>query len=114
MSEEFISQADKVGEMEARGYVGRVDGMQRNIFAVRQDGELGVYLNKCPHAGALLDHIQRRFLTPDGKWDGQTHRIDSDFKERAKLNENCWTPHGDRIAKMIRTGYFWNPVHMPH
>lgn len=66
MSDERICEADEVGEMEARGYVGRVDGMQRNIFAVRQSGELRVYLNKCPHAGALLDHIQGQFFTPDG------------------------------------------------
>ena len=50
----------------------------------------------------------------DGKWDCQTHRVDGDFEEQAKLNENCWIPHGDRIAKMIRSGYFWNPDHMPH
>ena len=25
-----------------------------------------------------------------------------------------WLPHGDRIAKMVRTGEFWNPAHMPH
>ena len=36
------------------------------------------------------------------------------YEEQAKLNENCWIPHGDRIAKMIRSGYFWNPDHMPH
>jgi nitrite reductase/ring-hydroxylating ferredoxin subunit len=66
LSDEHICAADEIGELEARGYVGRVDGMQRNIFAVRQDGELRLYLNKCPHAGALLDHIQGKFFTPDG------------------------------------------------
>jgi nitrite reductase/ring-hydroxylating ferredoxin subunit len=66
MAEEHICAADDIGEMEARGYVGRVDGMQRNIFAVRQGGALQLYLNKCPHAGALLDHIKGQFFTPDG------------------------------------------------
>ena len=67
-SGERICAADEIGEMEARGYVGRIDGMQRNIFAVRQNGILHLYLNKCPHAGALLDHIQGQFFTPDGRF----------------------------------------------
>jgi len=50
----------------------------------------------------------------DGKWDCQAKRVEGNFEEQAKFNENCWIPHGDRIAKMIRTGYFWNPDHMPH
>ena len=41
-------------------------------------------------------------------------RIDYDYESQAKYNENCWIEPGDRIAKMIRTGYFWNPDHMPH
>lgn len=68
MSGEFICVADEIGEMQAKGYVGRVEGMQRNIFAVRQDGVLHLYLNKCPHAGALLDHIPGQFLTPDARF----------------------------------------------
>ncbi|MEP4379382.1 MAG: Rieske (2Fe-2S) protein [Alphaproteobacteria bacterium] len=66
MAQEHICAADDIPEMEARGFVGRIDGMQRNIFAVRRDGALHLYLNKCPHAGALLDHIQGQFFTPDG------------------------------------------------
>jgi len=52
--------------MEAHGFVGRVGGMQRNIFAVRRNGQIHVYLNCCPHAGALIDHIPGRFFAPDG------------------------------------------------
>ena len=66
MSDERICDADDLGEMEARGFVGRVGGMQRNIFAVRRHGEIYVYLNQCPHAGSLIDHIQGKFFAPDG------------------------------------------------
>jgi nitrite reductase/ring-hydroxylating ferredoxin subunit len=52
--------------MEARGFVGRVDGKQRNIFAVRRNGEIYIYLNQCPHVGSLIDHIQGQFFAPDG------------------------------------------------
>ena len=50
----------------------------------------------------------------DGQWDATTHRVEFDCEEQAKFNENCWIEHGDRVSKMIRTGYFWNPEHMPH
>lgn len=49
-----------------------------------------------------------------GKWHAEIKRVEYDFESQAKYNENCWIEHGDRIAKMIRTGYFWNPEHMPH
>lgn len=65
MSEERIFDEADLAEMEARGYVGRVAGMQRNIFAVRRDGEIYVYLNQCPHAGSLIDHIPGKFFAPD-------------------------------------------------
>lgn len=50
----------------------------------------------------------------DGKWRAEAKRVEFDCEEQAKYNENCWIEHGDRIAGMIRTGYFWNPDHMPH
>jgi hypothetical protein len=57
------------------------------------------------------------FLTEylgDGKWNAEVKHIEFDCEAQATLNENCWIEHGDRIAGMIRTGYFWNPDHMPH
>lgn len=50
----------------------------------------------------------------DGQWNAETKRVEFDCEEQASFNENCWIDHGDRIAGMIRTGYFWNPEHMPH
>lgn len=40
--------------------------------------------------------------------------LDAAQEAVAKENENGWLPHGGRIAKMVRTGEFWNPAHMPH
>jgi len=50
----------------------------------------------------------------DGEWHTEIKHIEFDCEEQATLNENCWIEHGDRIAGMIRSGYFWNPDHMPH
>ena len=61
-----ICELDDIGDMEAHGFIGRIEGKQRNIFAVRKDGAYYVYVNKCPHAGALIDHIQGKFFTGDG------------------------------------------------
>jgi hypothetical protein len=49
-----------------------------------------------------------------GKWHAETKRVDYDYESQAKYNDNCWIEHGERIGKMVRTGYFWNPEHMPH
>ncbi len=50
----------------------------------------------------------------DGKWDCRVERAEADNEAQAKLNEESWIEHGERIAGMIRTGTFWNPDHMPH
>ena len=50
----------------------------------------------------------------DGEWRVEIKRVEYDCEAQAKKNENGWMPHGERIAKMVRTGEFWNPAHMPH
>ncbi|MFT5181437.1 MAG: putative phosphodiesterase [Alphaproteobacteria bacterium] len=50
----------------------------------------------------------------NGKWNAEVKHVEFDCEEQATFNENSWIEHGDRIAGMIRTGYFWNPDHMPH
>ena len=57
---------DEIADMQAKGFIGRVDGKQRNIFAVRKNGAYFVYVNQCPHAGALIDHIPGKFFNGDG------------------------------------------------
>ena len=49
-----------------------------------------------------------------GKWHAEIKRVDYDKDAQAKKNAEGWMPHGDRIAKMVRTGELWNPAHMPH
>jgi nitrite reductase/ring-hydroxylating ferredoxin subunit len=61
-----ICDLEDIGDGEAKGFVGHVEGKQRNIFAVRKGADYLVYLNFCPHAGALLDHIQGKFFNSDG------------------------------------------------
>jgi nitrite reductase/ring-hydroxylating ferredoxin subunit len=36
------------------------------LFAVRQGGEIRVYVNSCPHLGTPLDWAPDRFLSADG------------------------------------------------
>lgn len=50
----------------------------------------------------------------DGAWRVETKRVEYDREAQARKNEEGWMPHGERIAKMVRTGEFWNPAHMPH
>lgn len=50
----------------------------------------------------------------DGKWHAEIKRVAYDVESQSKKVENSWLPHGDRIAKMVRAGEFWNPAHMPH
>ena len=50
----------------------------------------------------------------DGDWHVDIHRVTYDFEAQAKKNETGWDPGGDKQAKTIRTGEFWNPAHMPH
>ena len=61
-----LCDRDAIGDGEAKGFIGVVAGKQRNIFAVRKADDWFVYLNQCPHAGALIDHIQGRFFNGDG------------------------------------------------
>ena len=50
----------------------------------------------------------------NGRWNAEIRRVEYDFEAQAKLNEEGWHPHGERAAKTIRTGEYWNPAHMPH
>lgn len=61
-----LCDLNDIADNEAKGFVGRVDGKQRNIFAVRKGDAYLVYLNCCPHAGALIDHIPGKFFNGDG------------------------------------------------
>ena len=38
----------------------------RSVFAVKQQGEIFVYVNRCPHLGTPLEWQADQFLDPDG------------------------------------------------
>ena len=38
------------------------------FFAVRKDGRISGFVNRCPHAGNPLNWQPDRFLTRDGEW----------------------------------------------
>ncbi|MEE9276538.1 MAG: metallophosphoesterase family protein [bacterium] len=50
----------------------------------------------------------------NGKWHAEVKRVEYDCAAQAKRTAESWLPHGERIAKMVQTGEFWNPAHMPH
>ena len=39
---------------------------ERSVFAVKKDGEIYVYENRCPHLGVELEYQEDQFLDPDG------------------------------------------------
>ena len=49
-----------------------------------------------------------------GRWNIEIKRVAYDFEAQAKKNDKSWDPGGDKQAKTLRTGYYWNPAHMPH
>lgn len=60
-----ICRITDIKDADARGFVARVDGKQRNVVAARRADEVFVYINLCPHAGHLLDIVPDRFFGPD-------------------------------------------------
>lgn len=47
------------------GSKGFGDGTTDSLFAVRRDGKVRVYRNRCPHAGMPLNWMPDRFLDRD-------------------------------------------------
>lgn len=64
MTEVFLCPTDEVAESGARGF----DlGQDIRVFAVRADGAINVYHNRCPHLGLQLNWGPDRFLDRDRK-----------------------------------------------
>ncbi|MGD0103216.1 MAG: Rieske (2Fe-2S) protein [Rhodopila sp.] len=51
----------------AKGFPGP-DGGFTGLIVVRQDGQVYVYENACPHIGTPLDWTPDRFLSADGQY----------------------------------------------
>ena len=45
--------------------VARVAGKQRNIFVIRQGGDVHAYVNWCPHNQVLIDQIPGQFFNSE-------------------------------------------------
>ena len=64
MAERLCALAD-IPESGSRGFG---DGGTESVFAVRKDGVVHVYRNRCPHAGAPLNWMPHRFLDSAGEY----------------------------------------------
>lgn len=56
-----LCRADEVGDDQAKGYAFG----EHQLVVVRQDGQLHVYLNWCPHLGIELNFMPDEFFDPD-------------------------------------------------
>ena len=62
MNKEELCPLDDIEDNCAVGMVARVAGKQRNIFVVRQGGDVYAYVNWCPHNQVLIDQIPGQFF----------------------------------------------------
>ena len=56
----FLCTSQTLAEADSRGF--SVEGCP--VFAVRREGEVFVYLNRCPHRGVALEWQPDQFLDP--------------------------------------------------
>jgi nitrite reductase/ring-hydroxylating ferredoxin subunit len=61
-----LCRLDDLPDGAARGFAPAPGGFT-GLFAVRQGGEVLVYVNACPHLGTPLDWTPDRFLSADGR-----------------------------------------------
>lgn len=61
-----LCRLDDLPDGAARGFAPTPGGFT-GLFAVRQGGEVLVYVNACPHLGTPLDWTPDRFLSADGR-----------------------------------------------
>ncbi len=58
-----LCHIDDIDDRQCKGFkVG-----EANLFAVRQDSEVFVYQNRCPHLGIALEWLPDKFLDMDGE-----------------------------------------------
>ncbi len=61
----IVCRLDELEERTAKGlYFNKIDG----IFAVKQDGQVYVYKNQCPHLGIPLEMMPDKFLDLDKRY----------------------------------------------
>lgn len=63
-----LCRVDDIAEGGSIGLSAVIDGRERALLAVRQRGDVYVYVNSCPHRGLPLDFKPGQFLTHDGEY----------------------------------------------
>ena len=61
MNEVYICKTNALNESECV----TVQHENREYFAVKKDGQVEAYLNRCPHIGAPMQFSENQFLTID-------------------------------------------------
>lgn len=59
---QFLCAGNALGEGQSRGFLLE----ERKLLAVRRDGRIFVYANRCPHRGIPLEWQTDRFLDASG------------------------------------------------
>lgn len=62
MNRVLLGAAEAVPEGGSAGFVVELNGERLGILAVRREGRVHAYVNRCPHIGAPLDFTPGQFL----------------------------------------------------
>jgi nitrite reductase/ring-hydroxylating ferredoxin subunit len=65
MSRVRLCALTEIPEGDSTGFLIAEGGIRHDLIAVRQDRQVFIYRNSCPHIGAPLDFAPGRFLNPD-------------------------------------------------
>jgi nitrite reductase/ring-hydroxylating ferredoxin subunit len=63
---EVLCLVDDVPEGQARGFDPLSSGAD-SLFALRVNGQIHVYRNRCPHLNVAMEYRKDRFLSADGQ-----------------------------------------------
>lgn len=61
----YLCNLNDIPDPGSKGLNIEIDGVTREIFIVRRDGQVYGYVNSCPHTGASLEWQPDQFLTED-------------------------------------------------
>jgi len=60
-----VCRLDELDDPGSRGATMALGSQLRDVFVVRQGGQVFAYLNSCPHTGGPLDWVPDQFLNID-------------------------------------------------
>ena len=98
----------ELGDIPDGGAVGTIADMGDRkiaIFAVRQQDEVYVYENACPHLGSPLNFLPDEFLTPDGtQIICSTHEALFNIDDGLCIEGPCEGDHLTSLKSAVRDG----------